>query len=228
VVPRAHAGHDPLALPPPDQRAGLPGDRGLTRHSGAPAKAGRRRGLAPESRPHDSNSGIAGLDETSPPSFSASGGCAAALPAASRVAWSQAYPSRPCVLSLASPAAARPISSHASWRNGCRSGSGSNSLWDNRPALPATSARGRCESAPGRLHALIVVATNTVNATLYENLSFDFIRDLAPVASIASTATSWWSTRVFPPRPFLSSLRMPRPTRTSSTWRRAASGLRVT
>ena len=34
----------------------------------------------------------------------------------------------------------------------------------------------------------MVVATNAINATLYANLNFNFIRDIAPVACIAGTS----------------------------------------
>jgi tripartite-type tricarboxylate transporter receptor subunit TctC len=45
---------------------------------------------------------------------------------------------------------------------------------------------------------LMVVATNTVNATLYTNLNFNFIRDIAPVASIAGTSYGMLVNQSFP------------------------------
>jgi tripartite-type tricarboxylate transporter receptor subunit TctC len=42
-------------------------------------------------------------------------------------------------------------------------------------------------AAPDGYTLFIPVSTNAVNATLYQNLSFDFVRDIAPVASIGST-----------------------------------------
>src|SRR5262249_60144267 len=45
--------------------------------------------------------------------------------------------------------------------------------------------RGGRARSPRRIHALLAATTNTVNATLYEKLNFDFIRDIAPVAAIA-------------------------------------------
>ena len=44
----------------------------------------------------------------------------------------------------------------------------------------------------------MVVATNTVNATLYTNLNFNFIRDIAPVASIAGTSYGMLVNQSFP------------------------------
>ena len=41
-------------------------------------------------------------------------------------------------------------------------------------------------ASPDGYTLLLVNAANTINATLYPQLNFDFIRDIAPVASIAS------------------------------------------
>ena len=35
-------------------------------------------------------------------------------------------------------------------------------------------------------------SANAINATLYEKLNFNFIRDIAPVAAIVRVPTSWW------------------------------------
>jgi tripartite-type tricarboxylate transporter receptor subunit TctC len=43
-------------------------------------------------------------------------------------------------------------------------------------------------AAPDGYTLLMPVSTNAVNATLYPNLSFNFIRDIAPIAGIATTA----------------------------------------
>jgi len=112
---------------------------------------------------------------------------AAALPAASRVAWSQAYPSRRCVLSLASPA------QRARYRRTPRGAmvvgaARAAILWDNRRALQQHRHRGRCESAPGRLHAPHRCCDQHRQRDALREPQFRFHRDLAPVASIASTA----------------------------------------
>ena len=44
--------------------------------------------------------------------------------------------------------------------------------------------RGGRARAAGRLHAPLVDAANAINATLYDKLNFNFIRDIAPVAGI--------------------------------------------
>ena len=38
--------------------------------------------------------------------------------------------------------------------------------------------------APAEGYTLLVSVANTVNATLYDRLNFDFIRDIAPVAGL--------------------------------------------
>ena len=57
---------------------------------------------------------------------------------------------------------------------------------ENRPGAGtniATEARRSC--APDGYTLLFVAPSNAINATLYEKLSFNFIRDIAPVASYA-------------------------------------------
>jgi tripartite-type tricarboxylate transporter receptor subunit TctC len=40
-------------------------------------------------------------------------------------------------------------------------------------------------ASPDGYTLLMATSSNTINATLYDNLNFDFLRDTAPVASIA-------------------------------------------
>jgi len=61
---------------------------------------------------------------------------------------------------------------------------------DNRPGAASnigteTAARARADGYT----LLFVSNTNAINATLYEKLNFDFIRDIAPVASVTRTAS---------------------------------------
>src|SRR5215813_11217275 len=110
---------------------------------------------------------------------------AAALPAVSRVAWAQAYPSRPVRLiegfgaGGAADIVARLIGQWLSERLGQsfvienRSGAGSN-----------IGAEAVVRAPPDGYTLLLVTASNAINATLYDKLSFNFIRDIAPVAGI--------------------------------------------
>jgi tripartite-type tricarboxylate transporter receptor subunit TctC len=109
---------------------------------------------------------------------------AAALPG-SRRARAQAYPSRPIRVIVGFPAGgptditARVMAQWLSERLGQqivienRAGAGSNI------AVEAT-----INAPPDGYTLLIVGATNAINATLYEKLNFNFIRDIAPVAGI--------------------------------------------
>jgi tripartite-type tricarboxylate transporter receptor subunit TctC len=113
---------------------------------------------------------------------------AVVLPAVSRTASAQTYPTQPVHVIVGFAAGgpndifARLIGQWLSERLGQqfvienRLGAGSN---------VATKAVVR--AAPDGLTLLHASAANTVNATLYDNLDFDFIRDIAPVASIALT-----------------------------------------
>ena len=60
---------------------------------------------------------------------------------------------------------------------------------ENRPGAGSNIGTEMVVKAPPDGYTLLmVVATNTINATLYTNLKFNFIRDIAPVASIAGTS----------------------------------------
>jgi tripartite-type tricarboxylate transporter receptor subunit TctC len=110
---------------------------------------------------------------------------AAALPAVSRIAWAQTYPTRPVriIVGVAAGSApdifARLIGQSLSERLGKpfvienRSGGGGNI---------ATEAV--VNSQPDGYTLLMVATNDAINATLYEKLSFNFIRDIAPVASM--------------------------------------------
>ena len=110
---------------------------------------------------------------------------AAALPALSRIAGAQAYPSRPVRLIVPAPAGggydltARLISQVLSERLGAPF------IVDNRPGAGTNIGTETVVHAPPDGYTLLLVAAaNAINATLYEKLNFNFIRDIAPVASI--------------------------------------------
>src|SRR5262245_33377057 len=111
---------------------------------------------------------------------------AAALPAVSRIAGAQPYPSRPVhlVVGVAAGGAvdifARLIGQWLSERLG------QTFVIDNRPGAGTNVGTEAVVRAPPDGHTLLLVAApNAINATLYEKLNFDFIRDIAPVAGIA-------------------------------------------
>jgi hypothetical protein len=110
---------------------------------------------------------------------------AAALSAVSRIARAQAYPSRPVriVAGFAAGGGAditgRLIGQWLSERFGQQF------VIENRPGEVGNLATETVVNAPPDGYTLLIVnAANAINATLYNKLSFNFIRDIAPVASI--------------------------------------------
>jgi tripartite-type tricarboxylate transporter receptor subunit TctC len=113
---------------------------------------------------------------------------AAALPAVSRFARAQAYPSRPVRIVVGFPAGgtsdivARVLGQWLSERLGQQF------VIENRPGAGgnlATEAVAR--AAPDGYTLLLIGGANTVNATLFDKLNFDFLRDIGPVASVFET-----------------------------------------
>jgi len=113
---------------------------------------------------------------------------ALSLPIVSRLAWAQPYPSRP-VRVLVGFAAGSGIDILArlmgQWLT---ERLGQPLVIENRPGAGTNIAtEAVVRSAPDGHTLLMVTPANTINATLYDNLNFNFIRDIAPVASIART-----------------------------------------
>jgi tripartite-type tricarboxylate transporter receptor subunit TctC len=114
---------------------------------------------------------------------------AAALPAVPRIARAQAYPTRPVRLIVGFPAGgpsdilARLIGQWLSERLG------QPVIIDNRPGAGSNIATEAVVRAPPDGYTLLLVApANVVNATLYDKLNFNFIRDIAPVAGMIRVA----------------------------------------
>ena len=110
---------------------------------------------------------------------------AAALPAVSRFAWAQAYPTRPVRLIVGWPPGgpadlfARLIGQPLSERLG------QPFVIENRPGAASNMATEAVVRAPPDGYTLLQISSvNAYNATLYDNLSFNFTRDIAPIASI--------------------------------------------
>jgi tripartite-type tricarboxylate transporter receptor subunit TctC len=110
---------------------------------------------------------------------------AAALPAASGIAWAQAYPARPVriIVGLAAGGMqdilARLMGQWLSERLG------QPFVAENRTGGGGNIAAEAVVRAPADGYTLLVVGpSNAANASLYDKLSFNFIRDIAPVASL--------------------------------------------
>ena len=113
---------------------------------------------------------------------------AAALPAIPKTAGAQTYPARPVRIIVAFAAggptdiAARLIGQSLSERLG------RSFLIENRPGGNNNIGTEAVVRAPADGYTLLMAnSVNAINASLYERLSYDFIRDMAPVARIADT-----------------------------------------
>jgi tripartite-type tricarboxylate transporter receptor subunit TctC len=110
---------------------------------------------------------------------------AAALPSVSRVAWAQIYPTRP-VRILVGFAAGQAIDILVRLVAQSLSDQlGQQFVIENRPGAGGNLAAEVVVRSPPDGYTLLAVGMNNmINATLYERLSFNFIRDIAPVGSI--------------------------------------------
>jgi tripartite-type tricarboxylate transporter receptor subunit TctC len=110
---------------------------------------------------------------------------AAALPAVSRIARAQNYPTGPVGLIDGYPpggSAAITARLIVQWLSGRL---GQSFTVDSRPGSGGNIATEAVVSAPPDGHTLLLVGTShTVNATLYDKLNFNFVRDIAPVGGI--------------------------------------------
>jgi tripartite-type tricarboxylate transporter receptor subunit TctC len=124
---------------------------------------------------------------------------AAAFPTVSRIAWAQIYPARPVRLIVgfapggSADIKARLLGQQLSERVGQqfiienRTGAGSN-----------IAAEAVVRAAPDGYTLLLSSTANSINASLYEKLNFNFIRDIAPVASLSREPNVMVVTPSFP------------------------------
>lgn len=110
---------------------------------------------------------------------------AVALPAVSQIAMAQTYPTRPVHIIVPFPAGgptdilARLMGQWLSERLG------QPFVIENRPGAGGNiGTEAVVRASPDGYTLLLVGAFNAINATLYEKLNFNFIRDIAPVGSI--------------------------------------------
>ena len=110
---------------------------------------------------------------------------AAALPALSRVAWAQAYPTRPVRWIVAAGPGSSPDIVARLVGQRLSEQLGQPIIVDNRPGGGGNIGTQAVVNAPPDGYTLLFVTNaNAINATLYDKLNFDFIRDIAPVAPI--------------------------------------------
>ena len=110
---------------------------------------------------------------------------AAALPSVSPLVWAQAYPTRPVRLIVpqapgsGSDIIARLMGQWLSERLG------QSFVIENRPGAAGNiGAEAVARASPDGYTLLLIPTSNAVNAALYDNLNFNFLRDIAPIAGI--------------------------------------------
>ena len=112
---------------------------------------------------------------------------AAALPAVSRIAWAQAYPSRPVrIIAPTAPGGAPDILARliGPWLS---ERLGPQFVVENRPGSGTNiGTEVVVRASPDGYTLLMVASANAINATLYDKLNFIFLRDIAAVAGIIS------------------------------------------
>src|SRR5436190_19033808 len=111
---------------------------------------------------------------------------AAALPALSRIARAQAYPSQPVRLIVTVAAGSSPDIIARLIGQWLSERLGQPFIIENRPGGGGNIGTEAVVRAPADGYTLLTVAMlSAVNATLYDKLNFNFIRDIAPVARIS-------------------------------------------
>ncbi len=110
---------------------------------------------------------------------------AVALPAVLRIARAQAYPSRPIRILVGFPAGGTPDILTRIIGQWLQDRLGQPVVVDDRPGASSNIAtEAVVRSAADGYTLLAAGSPNAINATLYEKLNYNFIRDIAPVASI--------------------------------------------
>jgi tripartite-type tricarboxylate transporter receptor subunit TctC len=110
---------------------------------------------------------------------------AAPLPAVCRSARAQAYPSRPVRVVVGQSSGSGTDTAARLLAHWLSSHMGQPFVIENQPGAAGNIAAAAVVRAPADGYTLLTVfAANAINETLYDNLSFSFVRDIAPVAGI--------------------------------------------
>jgi tripartite-type tricarboxylate transporter receptor subunit TctC len=112
-------------------------------------------------------------------------GAAVVAPAFSRLAAAQTYPARPVRIIVGFGAGGSPDIIARLMAEWLSQRLGQQFIIENRPGAGGNIAAEAALRAPADGHTLLwVAAANAVNATLYDKLNFNLVRDIAPVAGI--------------------------------------------
>jgi tripartite-type tricarboxylate transporter receptor subunit TctC len=113
---------------------------------------------------------------------------AAALPALSRAAWAQSYPARPVRFMVGYPAGYAPDIVGRLVAQSLSDRLGQQFVVENRPGAGSNIATELVvRASPDGYMLLLLTSTNVVNASLYTNLTFNVVHDIAPVARIGGS-----------------------------------------
>ena len=113
---------------------------------------------------------------------------ASAVPVSSRLATAQTWPTRPVNVIVGYPAGTSPDIIARLLAHWLSERLGQPFIVENRPGAGSNIAtEAVVRAAPNGYALLLVTASNAMNTTLYDSLNFNFVRDIAPVASIAGT-----------------------------------------
>jgi tripartite-type tricarboxylate transporter receptor subunit TctC len=116
---------------------------------------------------------------------------AAGLPAVSRIAQAQAYPSRPVRLVVGFPPGGTADILARLMGQWLSDHLGQPFVVDNRPGAGSNIGTEAVARATPDGYTLIWLTTsNAINATLYQNLTYNLVRDIAPVAEVARTTVA--------------------------------------
>ena len=113
---------------------------------------------------------------------------AAVLPAVPRIAAAQAYPTRPVRIVVTLPAGSSVDIMARAMAQWLTERIGQPFVVDNRPGASGNlGTEVVVRSAPDGYTLLLVNLSNAINASVYDKLNFNFIRDIAPVAWLSRT-----------------------------------------
>jgi tripartite-type tricarboxylate transporter receptor subunit TctC len=151
---------------------------------------------------------------------------AATLPAVSRFAWAQAYPARPVRVIVPYPPGggaditARLIGQSLSERLG------QPFVIESRPGAGTNIGTETVVNAPRDGYTLLLFdAAATINATFYEKLNFNFVRDIAPIGAVTRGPLVLLVNPAFPAKTVPEFIAYVKATRTRSTWPHPATAL---
>ena len=120
--------------------------------------------------------------------FLAGAASAALLPSLDRKAQAEAYPSRPVNLIVGTAPAGTPDIDARLIGQWLQEKLGQPFVVQNKPGAGTNLGTEMVvRSAPDGYTLLLITVANAINATLYDNMNFNFIRDIAPVAALVRT-----------------------------------------